>query len=207
MSMSQRRGTTTDNLNNVIQVIQLGRKTGILTVERGEKAALEVGEITFVYGQITHAYIGQLDGQMAVNVLCSWGSCRFFFTPANSERSTSPLPSLPHSSSNHTTAPSKETLTNISNSSTPISDTVSPPYRFAPQHSDSIQFRPYRTIQADEALLLLEKVGFSRTHRRLLLLIDGQRTLIELVRLMGRPQDEIQRLLYDLERIGVIAQE
>jgi hypothetical protein len=85
MSMSQRRGTTTDNLNNVIQVIQLGRKTGVLTVERGHETTLEFGEITFVYGQITYAHIGELDGQIAVNVLCSWGLCRFLFTPAASE--------------------------------------------------------------------------------------------------------------------------
>src|SRR5438552_3920734 len=118
MPMSQRRGTTTDQLNNVIQVIQLGRKTGVLTVERGAEPTLEVGEITFVYGQITHAHIGQLDGQMAVNWLCSWGTCRFLFTPAGSERTTGPIPSLPHSS-NHTTAPLKDTY---SNTSTPIPD-------------------------------------------------------------------------------------
>ncbi|GHO96858.1 hypothetical protein KSF_069060 [Reticulibacter mediterranei] len=199
MSMSQRRGTTTDNLNNVIQVIQLGRKTGVLTVERGHEATLEVGEITFVYGQITHAHIGELDGQIAVNVLCSWGLCRFLFTPSGSERSTGPIPSQPHASS-RTTAPLKEIHTNIS---PPIPESRD---YLSSDHTGIGQPRPFRTEQVDDALVLLEQAGLSRPHRHLLLLIDGQRTPLELVRLTGRPLEEIQRLLYDLERIGVISQ-
>jgi uncharacterized protein DUF4388 len=199
MSMSQRRGTITDNLNNVIQVIQLGRKTGVLTVERGDEATLEFGEITFVYGQITYAHIGELDGQIAVNVLCSWGLCRFLFTPSGSERSTGPIPSQPHASS-RTTAPLKEIY---ANTSSPISESRD---YLSSDHTGIGQPRPFRTKQIDDALALLEQAGLSRPYRRLLLLIDGQRTPLELVRLTGRPLEEIQRLLYDLERIGVISQ-
>jgi hypothetical protein len=201
MSMSQRRGTTTDQLNNVIQVIQLGRKTGVLTVERGEGTNLEGGEISFVNGQITHAHIGQLDGQKAMNWLSTWGNCRFLFTPSGSERVTGPIPSLPHSSK-QTTAPLKEAPTHAF---TPIPHT-GPLGKDASYHSGNIQVRPARTVQVDEALRLLDQAGFSRTHRRLLILTDGQRTVPELVRLMGRPLEEIQRLLHDLERIGVIVQ-
>jgi hypothetical protein len=201
MSMSQRRGTTTDQLSNVIQVIQLGRKTGTLTVERGEGSTLEEGEITFVGGQITHARIGQLDGQKAMNWLSSWGTCRFLFTPTGPERVTGPIPSLPPSSK-QTTAPLEETPTHAF---TPIPD-IGSSGKYASYHSGSIQVRPYRTVQAEDALRLLEQAGLSRTHRRLLLLIDGQRAIPELVRLMGRHLEEILRLLHDLERIRVIAQ-
>jgi len=199
MSMSQRRGTTTDNLNNVIQVIQLGRKTGVLTVERGHEATLEFGEVTFVYGQITHAHIGEVDGQIAVNVLCSWGLCRFLFTPSGSDRPTGPIPSQPHAS-NRSTAPLKEIHTNTSS---PISETAG---YLSSDYAGSGPPRPFRTKQAEEAFILLEQTRLSRSHRRLFLLIDGQRTALELVRLTGRPPEEIQRLLYDLERIGVISQ-
>lgn len=201
MSMSQRRGTTTDQLSNVLQVIQLGRKTGMLTVERGEGSALEGGEITFVNGQITHARIGQLDGQKAMNWLSSWGTCRFLFTPAGPERVTGPIPALPPSSK-QATAPLKETP---AHAFTPIPD-IGPSGKYTPYHTGNFQVRPYRTVQAEDALRLLEQAGLSRTHRRLLLLIDGQRAIPELVRLMGRHLEEILRLLHDLERIGVIAQ-
>jgi hypothetical protein len=198
MSMSQRRGTTTDNLNNVIQVIQLGRKTGVLTVERGHEAALEFGEITFVYGQITHAHIGELDGQIAVNVLCTWGLCRFLFTPSGSERSTGPIPSQPRASS-RATAPLKEMHTNT------FPPIESKDY-LSSDHAGMGQPHPFRTKQVDDALVLLDQAMLSRSHRRLLLLVDGQRTPLELARLTGRPLEEIQRLVYDLERIGVISQ-
>jgi hypothetical protein len=201
MSMSQRRGTTTDQLNNVIQVIQLGKKTGVLTVERGEGTTLEGGEITFVYGQITHARIGQLEGQKAMNWLSSWGTCRFLFTPSGPERVTGPIPSLPRASK-QTTAPLKEAP---AHAFTPIPDT-GPLGRSASYQADNNRPRPYRTTQVDEALRLLEQAELSRLHRRLLLLTDGQRTVPELVRLMGRPLEEFLRLLRDLERIGVIAQ-
>ena len=39
--MSHQRETATDRLSNVIQVIQLGRKSGLLTVERGGAQSLE----------------------------------------------------------------------------------------------------------------------------------------------------------------------
>jgi hypothetical protein len=44
--MSEERGLTTDQLSNIIQVIQLGRKSSQLIVERGEGMTLENGEIT-----------------------------------------------------------------------------------------------------------------------------------------------------------------
>jgi len=46
----------------------------------------------------------------------------------------------------------------------------------------------------------------SRLHRRLLLLIAGQRERNDLARLMSRSADEIQELLNDLEHSGLIQQ-
>ena len=41
------RGTSTNRLADVIQVVQLTHKTGLLTIERGETdSTLEEGEIT-----------------------------------------------------------------------------------------------------------------------------------------------------------------
>src|SRR5437016_1343832 len=92
--MTQRRGTTTDQLANVIQVIQLGRKSGTLNVERGEAASLEEGTITFVRGQITEAHVGRRNNQVALNWFKTWKACRFTFVPANSMRLTGPIPTL-----------------------------------------------------------------------------------------------------------------
>src|SRR5207248_5266370 len=61
--------------------------------------------------------------------------------------------------------------------------------------------RPYY-----DDLVWIERVGLSRAHRRLFLLIDGYRTIPELVRLMGRGEDEIKALLRDLEGADLIRQ-
>ena len=63
---------------------------------------------------------------------------------------------------------------------------------------------PYRTRQLQEALLIMDRMGLSRAHRRLFLLVDGQRLVPELARLMGRRESEIYELLQDLKRSGLI---
>jgi hypothetical protein len=63
---------------------------------------------------------------------------------------------------------------------------------------------PYRTRQIEGGMRLIEQMGLSRAHRRLFLLIDGRRTVKDLVRLLTHEPGEVLRLLQDLERAGVI---
>lgn len=217
--MPQQRDTSTDRLANVIQVIQLGRKTGVLTVERSNGITTEEGSITFVNGHATQASAGQRVGLDAFNWLSTWGASRFAFLSSTTTPQTTPLPSVTR------TAPAAAAMS------------VSPAFRTQPQphplvppsathrsedtslagidargirkstgvsHPVPVTGIPVRTRQMDEAIRLIEQLGLSRTHRRLFLLIDGQRTNTELVRLIGREPDEVQRLLRDLEKAGVI---
>ena len=63
---------------------------------------------------------------------------------------------------------------------------------------------PYPIKSLEESLQRVEQLGLSRQHRHLLLLVDGQRTVAEMVRLIGRAQNEVQKLLGDLEQAGII---
>ena len=63
---------------------------------------------------------------------------------------------------------------------------------------------PYRTRPIEEGMRLIEHMSLSRTHRHLFLLIDGSRTVKELIRLMSHNPDDVQKLLRDLEHAGVI---
>lgn len=63
---------------------------------------------------------------------------------------------------------------------------------------------PYQTRSMAEAIHLIDALRLSRTHRRLYLLIDGRRTVMDLVRLMSHEPDEVKKLLQDLEHAGVI---
>jgi hypothetical protein len=181
--MSEQRGIATDKLANVIQVIQLGRKTGILHVVRGEGVQLEEGSITFTQGQIAQASSGTRTGQAALVWLSTWNACRFTFTPTEPERPTGPHSALPRTP---TRTPSQE----------PIPSLATPP-------SPAMRV-PYRTCSIEEAQRRLTQAGLSRTHRHLYLLVDGHRSLSELVRLIGRKPEEVQKLLYDLEYIGIL---
>jgi hypothetical protein len=67
--------------------------------------------------------------------------------------------------------------------------------------------RIYRLVEGAEALTFMDRVGLTRQHRHMFLLLDGQRTASDLVRLTRRPLDEVQHLLRDLERYGLIKQE
>ena len=209
--MSQQRETATDRLVSIIQVIQLGRKTGSLTAKRGEGITQEEGTITFIKGKITQTTVGRRKGSEALNWLTTWGNCRFTFVSSDSSESSQSLTPIPPSISGHSTNDTDPALrpqrTLLNRQPEPLlageSNGVAPqkPNRAVPAPASSI---PFRTRQIDSALRVIENMGLSRTHRHLLLLIDGQRSIPELVRLIGRSEHEVASLLQDLEQATVI---
>ncbi len=206
--MAQQHEATTDRLVSVIQSIQHGRQTGTLTARRGSGITLEEGMIAFVNGQVMEARIGRRRGLVALNWLSTWGNCRYTFIsptttqvtlplllpPANITRDlkvTDPLPTLSTRQLARQTAPLKaEHEENTMLSSTDI--------------ATRLPSVPYRTRTPEMALRLIERTGFSRTHRHLFLLVDGQRSTRELARLMGKSEPEIVELLDDLERAALV---
>lgn len=220
--MSEQPKTATDRLANVIQVIQLGKKTGKLIVERDNGPIFEQGMITFVKGQVTQASTGQRQGPDALNWLSTWGPCRFTFLPAaGSPGITAPLPAVSANGSTRSMSPNGAFDTNPGLRAQPQSPL---PIRSAPppgqqrvrsgpaEHGFDKQLHtssawittPYRTRQLEEGLRLIERIGLSRAHRRLFLLVDGQRSGVELARLMAHEPEEVYKLLRDLQNAGVI---
>ena len=196
--MPQQRGTETSQLVNVIEVIQLGRKTGILTVERGIDSSPEMGEITFDSGHITQARSNRgVQGQQALVWLRSWGACRFTFVSAQeTTRTTQPLPAVSQyefAQKKRDTQPQRVP-----------SETLQLPIPSIGRTDTELLAVPQRTQQLEKALQLITQARLSRTHRQLFLLVDGQRNVAELLRLVGRRQDEGITLLRDLTYIGVI---
>ncbi len=190
--MQQQRETATDRLADVIHVIRLGRRTGMLTVERGQGTTFEEGRVQFVNGQVVLANVGILSGQEAFAWLSGWGNCMFAFV----EHSTNDLPTLTTSQASRGQplgTPDAQVRGQIRTNS-PIMESLE---RF-------VSGTPRRTKSIEEGLALLEQGGFSRTYRRLLLLIDGRRGIVELGRLVGHSAEEITQQLDELERAGFI---
>jgi Domain of unknown function (DUF4388) len=241
--MSQPRETTTNNLADVIQVIQIGHRTGTLTVERGETNAFEEGMIVFVNGQIIDAKCGQQNGPVALGWLTTWTTCRFSFIVDASQ--TSQLPSYPQIGSPQTTTrsgpfssqrnlssqsnlssqrnlssqsnlSSQRNLSSRPNTSSRTDSRSQTPHtnQFANNRNNStnplsvpnhfVVQTPYRIRTDNSVLAFIDQVGLTREHRRLFMLIDGQRTTHELISLMNKNPEKVIELLTDLERAGIV---
>src|SRR5579883_3019110 len=147
--MSEERGLATDQLSNIIQVIQLGRKSGQLVVERGEGKTLESGELTFFCGQITQARWNHYSGQEALRQLNTWGACRFTFTPTPTGPATATGPlTLPSTRLTGDTVPlrAQSRMQALSDTHSPRSTGALPPLDLA---------IPQRTMAGDKALRLI----------------------------------------------------
>ena len=182
------RGTATDRLNDVIQSLQLVRRSGLLTVERdGPGNSSELGTIVFRDGRVIDANVGQLRGPDAFRVLMVWTTCRFIFEaspPPSISTSTSPLPAV-----------------------RPDNQMVERRYEEAPanvNHPSLIV--PYRFQYMQGSLPDFQQLGLSRIHRQLFLLIDGKRSSLELARIIGRHPQEVLAMLVDLARAGLVGQ-
>lgn len=90
--MAKPRVTATDRLSNVIEVVELGQRTGLLTVERGSGSVLEEGEIYFVSGRAVYASLAGLRGREALAGLSRWGACRFAFDTDAARPSSNLMP-------------------------------------------------------------------------------------------------------------------
>jgi len=192
----------TDCLADLIHIIRMGEKSGVLTVERGEGRSLEEGLIIFVRGQVVEARVNQRSGLAAFTYLNAWQVCHFsFIAQAANEALSPPQITQPLPPANGGFAD------NTSIADSPYFDTVTQvdglhEYRDIPAAQFTI---PFRLLAGEEMLQRPENNGrLPRVHRRLLLLIDGQRSVRQLAPLMARNIDELQELLNDLERSGFI---
>lgn len=208
--MSQQE-TATDRLVSIIQSIQMAQGNGVLTVKRGEGGTLEEGSIVFVNGQVKQATAGRRSGANALNWLSTWGQCRYIFASLD-VRQTQSLNGVgvPSTSAGNTRSTTRDLQASI-----PASPAERESGPLLPAFSSRWERRPppppsqaaiifYPIQQLGVALRAIELNRLSRSHRQLFLLIDGQRSAQELARLAGKTEQDLQALLHDLERIGVI---
>jgi hypothetical protein len=209
-AMPQQPTTLTDQLANVIQVIQLGRKSGTLTVERSSGISLERGTVYFVNGLMTKASAHGLSGLAAFQWLNTWSSCRFTFTPSDSEITTRKLPSLrpaqlpeQEHESFHDTDPTQQFQAQAKAFPDAGIENNQNRHKDLSVQNESARI-PKQLRSLEDTVQRIERMKLSRAHRRLFLLIDGHRNTADLARLMGRRQVEVVALLQDLERADVV---
>ena len=192
--MPEQPGTVTDRLSDVIHIVVMARQTGILTAERGSGARLEEGCITFLNGQIVQVQAGERRDAEALQRLRTWGLCRFTFTiKTPAEITATPLHPSPGSLPTTDSLAKEQPITQ----DLKMPETSEIAERSAPK-------MPYRLREPATVLPFMEQANIPRLHRRVYLLVDGKRSPQELAQLIGRTTEEIQKVLGDLERAGVV---
>jgi hypothetical protein len=193
-----------------IRSIQLRRGSGLLIAKRGEGANMEEGSIIFVNGQVTEAKIGRRTGSEAFNRLSTWENCQFsfilrrsaqekslYFTDVDAMELLSPIVASDKHSNTQSLLEGNER------------GSERPPYYSQVTSTQGDLYTdgtgvPQSSKTLSDVLQMIEQQGLSRTHRRLFLLIDGIRSVNELVPLIGRTPDEVLELLHDLEFAHVL---
>jgi hypothetical protein len=181
----------------IITRIQRARKTGLLVVKRVNKGILEEGAITFVKGQVTGSETGRRRGQDAFNIMSQWKGCRFSFVSPRLQDDlslfSSPSPSSP---------PIIQTSPLRKSSSLPELGEFSPAKQENLQPISAAAI-PTQNMLFESALPTLDRLG-SRLYRQIFLLLDGHRSVAELIRLTGRSPAEVDKILRKLEHTGAI---
>ena len=257
--MPKPRVTATDRLANVIEVVELGQRTGLLAVERGSGSVLEEGELYFVSGRVIYASLAGLRGREALAALSRWGPCRFGFdseipqpipnvtTESSSGQRAAVRPGFgastpgfrsptPYESSGvwPMQAPSQSTgplglpagADGYSNGATGNQSHTGPlefgtPSGYALRHQNTtstgggfsaplagtpslLNRRPRRAPDVRDLMTVMTTYNLTRSHRTVLLLADGEHTVLDLARLSSKSVDEISTLLSELEARSLI---
>lgn len=185
-------------LATIIQRIQMEGRNGLLFVKRGEGNNLEEGTILFTNGKMEDARVGRRTKFDAFKYLCTWEYYEFSFRTPDGKILLFSLPS-PAPKEYRSPGPSPSSLRSTSTSSlfdsSPIEKRTPEEVVLVPQHSRH---------QLSDGLQAVEKMGLTRGHRRLFLLINGERSVAELARLTAFSEDEVYQRLHDLEKAAVI---
>lgn len=204
--MLDRVTTTIDSLAKIIQTLSSGGMSGRLIARRETEMRLEEGEILFTKGKIVDAKTAYRVGIEALDWMKTWQDCAFSFHPAKESQHIPTLP--PAALSDAARAGDTTGLNQVSPVRKPLgarrqkSDTAS--LVAVQQETLSLEVVPARTQANEKALQLLMEAAYSRTHRHIFLLIDGHRSVSDLMRLIGRDNDEVVKLLRELKKLDII---
>lgn len=193
--MAQQHEATTDRLVGIIAGIKMERRSGRLIVRRGKGLTSEEGILLFIQGQVTEARVGRRSGSDALNWLSTWGQANYTFLALDTGKAI-PLESW-----------------DLASSAAPSITTTSPLRPMPQVNTDKLERESspitasgvlYSLVTCAEATARIDRAGLSRTHKRLYLLINGRRTALELVPLVGKKVEEVRNMLHDLEWLGII---
>ena len=160
---------------DIIQLVSVSGKTGMFTLTRGG----ERGHIYLKNGQMTHAKLGDLDGEEAVYALAIWSTGDFQFTPGEEAEST-------------TIRKSNTSL--LMESARRIDE-----WKVLSRKIPGLESVP--TLLSRDAS---EPLTVSPLEHNLVLRIDGKKTVEEIARELDSSSFETAKILYGLITAGLV---
>jgi Domain of unknown function (DUF4388) len=205
--MARRVTTTVDSLVTIIQTLSNGGMSGHLIAQRrNATGSSDEGEIFFVHGGIIEAKAAYRRGVDALIWMSTWEDCTFSFRPSKESEHIPVLsPDLLNPATKRNTTdlnyiPSiRKIVREKSKKKTEDTEAL-----MVPPNPLSPDVIPSRTEAYDKALQLLKIAEYSRIHHHIFLLVDGHRSVGELIRLTGRRKDDVVKILRDLEKLHII---
>jgi hypothetical protein len=186
-------------LATIIQRIQMESRSGLLIVKRGKESNKEEGTILFINGKMEEARAGRRTKFDAFKYLCTWEQYEFSFNAPDGRTllfsSPSPAPKA------YQLPPSTPSIP-LARLSTPLQLKPAMVEKETPESTVLIPHHSRKRLA--EGLQVIEKMGLTRGHRRLFLLINGERSVVELARLTASNKDELCQRLHDLEDAAVV---
>jgi hypothetical protein len=219
-----------DRLVKIVQDIRFEKMTGSLVVTRGEGISYELGTLVFLKGRVVQGRVGRREGREALNWLLTWGKCCYTFVL--SIASHTDLRSKRQSSNRETREQSRIPHVRLVPLGQAQRPGRGQPYPHAGRNESATgswsrgkqeqltqkkgkvllggagwvnETVPYMSRPLEDGLQVLSKKGLSRIHRRVFLLVDGSRSVEDLMRLLGLDENEMLALLYDLRDMGIIS--
>lgn len=211
-AMPNGRDIAAESLTNVVELARLRRQSGLLSVEHTQGGRLEEGEIYFQNGQPIYARVGQLQGQDVLASLLQWRQIYFTFLadvpppptniPAQFARSVDSSITGPMAALSSSPASYPQFKGSLSTSVLTERNPAYPDSSFRPNpYPTSIESLIPRKLENEREVLSLP---LTRPQRCVYLLVNGQRTVADLSRTIGKSVQEVERILSELQEQDLI---
>jgi uncharacterized protein DUF4388 len=204
MAMTKSKDITAESIGDLLEVAHLQHRQGMLHVEYSQSGYIEAGEIYLQAGEPIYARVGSLTGDEALHYLLGWRNIYFAFS--------SEIPSPPANIISGMRSDRVNVSTNTFANIAP--PTFSPPPQ-GPRWSLVEEHTAHRSTLSlsDMTWLVPQKVGYAqdalalpltRRQRSIYFLIDGQRTVSDLMRTTSKAVSDVEVILGELQEQGLI---
>jgi Domain of unknown function (DUF4388) len=211
--MSKGRDTAAESLTSVLELARLRRQSGLLSVEHTQGGRLEEGEIYFQNGQPIYARVGQISGKEALAWLLQWRQIHFTFLidvprpptniPVQFSRDTGSNVSVPMAMAPSSLASHPQLSGSVSTNALTERDRSYPSSSSRPNpYPSSIESLIPQKLENERDVLSLP---LTRPQRCIYFLVNGQRTVADLSRTIGKSIQEVERILSELQEQGLIS--